>query len=211
MPPRKARPDLRDRKAKLITEAAAAVFAERGFRSARVADIAERAGIGKGTVYEYFRSKEDLFLAVFDSFAAGTLEGALAALEPRPESPVAFIRSFTDTVLRALAEGLYFYPLTLEFWSAAATSNLKERLMQEFRMLYASYREVFAEALREGLASAEVGAHVDPDRVAAVLVSAIDGIFLQAWIDPSVDAVAACTHFVDIVLLGMAPEKGRAA
>lgn len=211
MAPRTPRPDLRDRKARLITEAAAVVFAERGFRSARVADIAERAGIGKGTVYEYFHSKEEVFLAVFDAFAAGTLEGTLAALEPRPASPVVFIRAFTDTVLRTLDENLHFYPLTLEFWSAAATSKLKERLMEEFRQLYASYRAVIAAALREGLASGEVGSHVDPDRVAAVLVSAIDGIFLQAWIDPSVDAVRAGTHFVDIALLGMAPERGQAA
>ena len=47
-------------------EAACAVFAEKGYASTRVAEIAERAGVGKGTVYEYFSSKEELLFAVFE-------------------------------------------------------------------------------------------------------------------------------------------------
>lgn len=44
-----------------IMAAAVSVFAERGFYQAKIADIAAAAGVGKGTVYEYFRSKKDLF------------------------------------------------------------------------------------------------------------------------------------------------------
>jgi AcrR family transcriptional regulator len=44
-----------------ILEAAAEVFSSKGYYSAKIEDIAERAGIGKGTVYEYFPSKEELF------------------------------------------------------------------------------------------------------------------------------------------------------
>ncbi|MCK5376574.1 MAG: TetR/AcrR family transcriptional regulator, partial [Acidobacteria bacterium] len=64
-----------------LVEAAAAVFAEQGFTSTRVADIAERAGIGKGTVYEYFTSKEELLFAVFewiDSRVSTRVEAVLA-------------------------------------------------------------------------------------------------------------------------------------
>ena len=210
MTPRKSRPDIRDRKARLIMEAAAAVFAERGLQSARVADIAERAGIGKGTLYEYFRSKDELFLAVFEAFAADTLEGAVAELEPTANSAESYIRAMVDTVLRALAENIHLYALTMEFWSAAATSDFKDRLLEEFRKLYADYRAIFAETIRDGISAGEFGAHVQPERLAAVLVSAIDGIFLQAWIDPRVDAVQAGNHFLDILLRGMSPERPRA-
>jgi len=44
-----------------ILKAAAAVFAAKGFHSATVEEIAAHAGVGKGTVYEYFSSKEELF------------------------------------------------------------------------------------------------------------------------------------------------------
>ncbi|CEP68450.1 Tetracycline transcriptional regulator,TetR-related, C-terminal [Moorella glycerini] len=44
-----------------ILAAATEIFATRGFYQAKIADIAAAAGVGKGTVYEYFRSKKDLF------------------------------------------------------------------------------------------------------------------------------------------------------
>jgi len=45
-----------------IIQAATAVFSRKGFHKARVEEIAEEAEIGKGTVYEYFASKKELFL-----------------------------------------------------------------------------------------------------------------------------------------------------
>lgn len=206
MTPRPARPDLRDLKARAIVEAAALVFAERGFRSARMADIAERAKIGKGTVYEYFRSKEDLFLAVFDAFGAGMVDDILVQLDPRPPSASEFLRRFCDAVLTSLQEILYIYPLTMEFWSAAATSELKGRLITEFRDIYSRYRSVLASVIREGQSSGEIGAHVEPDHLSAALVGAIDALFLQAWLDPGFDAVSVGRHFIDVVLRGTAAE-----
>ena len=49
-----------------ILDAATRVFAERGFFGAQVADIAKRAGVAAGTVYLYFRSKDDVLLSVFE-------------------------------------------------------------------------------------------------------------------------------------------------
>jgi len=51
-----------DKRAAILDEAIR-TFAEVGFRSADVQVIADRAGVGKGTIYRYFRSKEDLFWA----------------------------------------------------------------------------------------------------------------------------------------------------
>ena len=47
-----------------IVEAALDAFAEKGFAATRLEDVAERAGVSKGTLYLYFRNKEDLFKAV---------------------------------------------------------------------------------------------------------------------------------------------------
>jgi AcrR family transcriptional regulator len=209
--PRPARPDLRDLKARAIVEAAALVFSERGLRSARMADVAERAGIGKGTVYEYFRSKEDLFLAVFDAFGVGMLDDLLAQLEPHPSSASAYLRRFCDAMLEALQQVLYIYPLTMEFWSAAATSELKDRLMGEFRKTYASYRRVLASVIRQGKSAGEFATHVDPDHMAAALVGAFDALFLQAWLDPDFDAMAVGNHLLDVTLRGMAAEPRDSA
>lgn len=64
-----------------ILEAALVVFGERGLASARVEEVAERAGISKGTIYLYFPSKEDLFRAVIRSTWSGMLE-SIESVEP---------------------------------------------------------------------------------------------------------------------------------
>ena len=64
-PKRKAMPPEERRRA--ILDAALSVFSERGFASARIEDIARRAGIGKGTVYLYFQDKESLFAGLVNT------------------------------------------------------------------------------------------------------------------------------------------------
>src|SRR5919198_6132991 len=60
---RAARSEGRDAREELL-EAAARVFAEKGFQAASVDEIAERAGFSKGAVYWHFESKDDLFFAL---------------------------------------------------------------------------------------------------------------------------------------------------
>ncbi len=60
--PRRKLPEKRRR----IIEAAVWVFARKGYFGARVSEIARRAGIADGTIYLYFRSKEDILVSLFD-------------------------------------------------------------------------------------------------------------------------------------------------
>src|SRR5207302_3330873 len=64
-----------------ILEAAVKVFAERGFHTATVAEIARAAGVADGTIYLYFKSKDDLLLRLFDEKMTSLLEEARADLE----------------------------------------------------------------------------------------------------------------------------------
>jgi AcrR family transcriptional regulator len=54
-----------------VIEVAAAVFAEKGYRAANITDIVERAGIGRGTFYLYFDSKQDVFLEIIERYFSG--------------------------------------------------------------------------------------------------------------------------------------------
>ncbi len=60
---------LRERRRRQILEAAAGIFAERGYAAATIADIARRARVAEGTIYNYFRSKEDLLIHIPRSLA----------------------------------------------------------------------------------------------------------------------------------------------
>jgi TetR/AcrR family fatty acid metabolism transcriptional regulator len=68
--PRRRSDDKRHR----ILQAATRVFARKGYFGARVSEIARRAGVADGTIYLYFKSKEDILVALFDEVMAEHLE-----------------------------------------------------------------------------------------------------------------------------------------
>jgi len=77
-----------------ILDAALTVFAERGFDAARLDDIAQRAGVAKGTLYLYFADKQTLFEELIRSAVDPILE-RLSAISAVPDMPA-------DKVLEAL-------------------------------------------------------------------------------------------------------------
>jgi TetR/AcrR family transcriptional regulator, fatty acid metabolism regulator protein len=84
---RKARPEpLPGPKRDAILRAAIDVFAERGYFNAQVADVARVAGVAAGTVYLYFRSKEDLLISIFERSMRAALsevrDGDADAVDP---------------------------------------------------------------------------------------------------------------------------------
>ena len=88
-------------KRNLITDAAVEVFAEKGFHLARISDIAQRAGIADGTIYLYFKNKEDLLLSIFEEKMDLLLSGlgeTLADVEGPEERIRAFARFHFDQV-----------------------------------------------------------------------------------------------------------------
>ena len=66
-----------------ILRAAIDVFAERGFFNAQVADVARAAGVAAGTVYLYFRSKDDLLVSIFERTMREAFAEARAAVAGR--------------------------------------------------------------------------------------------------------------------------------
>lgn len=98
-------------KREAIVEAAAAVFFEAGFEGASMSQIAARAGGSKRTLYGYFPSKEELFLAVAHGEAERFLEPIVAALsQTTDELPVALQR-FGEEVL-----GFLCSPHSVSMW-----------------------------------------------------------------------------------------------
>ena len=82
------RPDKRD----AILRAATDVFAGRGFFNAQVADVARAAGIAAGTVYLYFKSKDDLLVSIFERTMREAIADGRACIAPLRD-PVAQLRA----------------------------------------------------------------------------------------------------------------------
>src|SRR3954470_20709209 len=75
-----------------ILRAAIDVFAERGFFNAQVADVARAAGIAAGTVYLYFRSKDDLLVSIFEQTVRDAIDQGRAIVAPLAD-PVEQLRA----------------------------------------------------------------------------------------------------------------------
>jgi AcrR family transcriptional regulator len=89
----------RDDKRERLLAAAAAVFAERDFHRVQVSDVAERAGVGKGTVYLYFPTKDHLHRAALEASLDGIraeVQTAVEAAAPAEET----LRKIVLAVLR---------------------------------------------------------------------------------------------------------------
>jgi AcrR family transcriptional regulator len=75
-----------------ITAAAFAAFAEKGFTATKVEEVARRAGVSKGLLYLYFKTKEELFKAVIRSVVAPRVDELTRTLDSSDLGAEAFIR-----------------------------------------------------------------------------------------------------------------------
>ncbi len=75
-----------------ITEAAFSVFAEKGYASARLDEVARRAGVSKGLLYLYFNTKEEIFKAVIKSVVIRRVDALLDAVDTTELPSEEFIR-----------------------------------------------------------------------------------------------------------------------
>src|SRR5258705_1588965 len=81
-----------DKRARIL-DAAIKVFAERGFHSATVAEIARAAGVADGPIYLYFKGKDDLLLRLFDEKMTELLADVRSAVAEE-RTPPAELRRF---------------------------------------------------------------------------------------------------------------------
>lgn len=86
-----------------LTEAAFALFAERGFAATRLEDVAARAGVSKATIYRYFDNKDALFEAVVRSAIVPRFAEAEVLVEAYEGSSADLLRTFFKVVRTALA------------------------------------------------------------------------------------------------------------
>src|SRR5215468_6404149 len=89
--------DKRDR----ILSAAMKVFAMKGFFGAKVSDIAEDAGVADGTIYLYFKSKDDLLISLFEAQMERVnteLERAMEGASDAPDKLRRFVRAYMQLV-----------------------------------------------------------------------------------------------------------------
>lgn len=191
-----------------IAAAASRVFARHGFQGASVDDVAEAAGISKGTVYSYFENKEALFFATFEAFQAQVAEELAEAMASERTVRDQLAKGVT-TIADTLLANIELFPLTLEVWAAASSGPTQQRFAAAMQGLYRQFRELSTGLIRAGKASGEFRDDVNEEAVAAWLVGGLDGLVLQSWFDASVDVSGWAREFLKVILRGISADESQ--
>ena len=177
---REARAKGRDGREALL-DAAAKVFARRGFRDASVGEIAAEAGFSKGALYWHFDGKDDLFFALLDQRidrpimeSIELLESAPAERDMAPEASNLFMRlmqSERDVLM-----------LEHEYWSLAARNP---KLRARYARRQAALRKALAAALEARSRTLGTPAvREDKDQLATALMAIVSGLGREKLVSP---------------------------
>lgn len=175
-----------EEKRRRIIRAALEVFAQDGVKAGKIAKIAEKAGIGKGTVYEYFSSKEQIFAAVFESFfnemTSGYSQLAAAPLSPTQKIEMMFdyTYDYLDEQLSGEqgAEWMIFIELLLQGFRDELQGEQKLSLSTMLRNLYNLFKPFVEEGIKTGALRA-----LNCEHATFILFAALDGISLHYFIN----------------------------
>jgi TetR/AcrR family transcriptional regulator, fatty acid metabolism regulator protein len=165
---RAADPARRADKRDQILQAATRIFARDGFFNAQVADVARDAGVAAGTVYLYFKGKDDLLVSLFERTMRGAIDEARAALEGVTD-PVERLRRIAKQHLHRLgADRDLAVVFQVEFRQTTKfMARFSETRLREYLGLI---RDAFVDGQHRGLFRADI----NPTLAAKVLFGALD-------------------------------------
>jgi len=188
-------PDKRDR----ILRAAIKVFAKNGFYATRVSEIAKAAGVADGTIYLYFKNKDDVLISIFED----GIQRLLAILREVATSDDPVEQRITRII--ELQLGLLEDQRDL---AEVITVNLRQssRLLKQYATpLFMEYIEVLAGVVNEGQKQGVFRSDLNSRVVARALFGALDGILLT-WALGEADPPAlrkAASHCASLFLEGL--------
>ncbi len=183
-----------------ILEAAVTVFAEKGYHRATIRDIARTAGIADGTIYNYFKNKQDVMMNVVLQMAevSSLMEDVLQAAQTM--TPAQLLAMVFQNRLRTLRKNL---PLTRAIFPQVVTdSELQQMFFEELLLPNMEKGEAVFQAYRD---RHQLGG-ADPKMIVRGLFSVIFGTIMMALLGDTFildDTDAFSEQMTDIFLHGL--------
>lgn len=175
--------DKKEKRGKIL-EAAITVFAKRGIANTKITDIAEAAQIGKGTIYEYFHSKDQIFIDAFFHVMKKT-ENIIKKRLSHKADPIEKLRSLFDAWKEVFSSDFKDYmEIVLDFW-AEGIRNKDKTATFNLKKIYDDNRKFTKDILDEGVAKGKfkpMNTHI----VASIILGAMDGEMVQWITDPHI-------------------------
>jgi AcrR family transcriptional regulator len=190
-----------ERRREAIMQAAAAVFAEKGFHGASTQDIADRLEMKQGSLYYYFASKEAALEAVC-LFGAGEslvrLRQIIAADATLPEKIAQVVHSQLYGLKTRCDARLVF---------VQQRRLLPPEPRERIRALGREYRALLACLLREAQRHGEVDAGIDPELAARALIGLCDSVAPWFRQDSSLDIDTIAEQYTRLFCAGIQPAR----
>ena len=176
--PRREREKLAQRQGMLA--AALDLFSEKGYRNVSMQEIAEKAEFAVGTLYKFFRSKEDLYKALL-SEQADTFDEALKIAIEESDPEIDKLRNYVKAkgeVFRSNVSVIRLYFAETQ----GASFNIKAGLDFELRERYGNFLKKLASVFESGMRRKRFRKIADPYSLAVALDS-ITNAFLLLWLE----------------------------
>ncbi|WP_201025162.1 TetR family transcriptional regulator [Desulfitobacterium hafniense] len=159
-----------------ILKAALKVISGVGFEGAKMEDIAKEAGVGKGTIYEYFDSKNALFLEMIHYCTKCFQEGLLKTLA-EGEDMLGKIRNLSMYG----AEFLNAHAVLMNSHIAhqALPEDMKTQMKSDWNLVY----KTIEDEVRRGMEIQEIRSDVDPEMAVAVIIGGVNQYVFKKLIE----------------------------
>jgi TetR/AcrR family fatty acid metabolism transcriptional regulator len=201
--PRRRSQDKRHR----ILEAATRVFARKGYFASRVSDVARKAGVADGTIYLYFRNKDDILVSLFDEVMSEHVQKGREDLRRLKGAPLR-LRAIAEHHLRLLGEN---QDLAVVFQVELRQST---KFMERFTASwFGDYLGLVTQVIEEGQREGSLRADLPRKLVAKAFFGALDEM-VTSWIlgRRDYDLGKLAGPVVDLFLNGLStPRRPREA
>lgn len=159
----------------LILDAAIRVFARQGFHQSRVSDIAREAAVADGTIYIYFKHKEDLLISIFEEKMLGVIQDLRVALADKLD-PAERLRTFISHHLTQVANNSELAEIL------QVELRLSNKFMKEYNPArLTEYLDIIAEIVGEGQKRGQFRADVSPALIKRAIFGALDELAMH-WV-----------------------------
>jgi len=187
-----------------ILEAAVKVFARQGFHQSTVAQIAKEAGVADGTIYLYFRNKDDILVQFFNYRAKQVFESFREAVDGA-ETSADKLRNLVRSHLAEFQrdrDGAVVYQVETH-----QNSRLAETQIREMSLMY---RDLVAEIVEQGQQEGTIRKDLYLGLVKRFIIGAVDEV-INTWLhaEGEYDLVSMADPLVELFIKGI-EQKGNA-
>ncbi len=188
------------KKKKEILEAGIQVFIKKGFHSATMEDIATCAGIGKGTVYEYFKSKEDIIFHTADILYEETVNSFLSIYWNEKLTAVQKIKSFLKFQINQSNQCTGMIPIYFDIMSHSH-SSYKKTYRDKIQTMFKELAKLISDILGQGKKNGEFRKDLDLTISAKLIISLLDGIYIHQGLQYNPKELKQANKELEVMIL----------